>query len=106
MKNYYSIGELAGYQNISKQTLIFYDKIGLFRPAYVDPSNGYRYYSPKQIDFLDTILIMKKIGFSLEEIREHMKNYNLENSTTLLRGQMEVLDEQIRELQMIRSAAL
>ena len=106
MKNYYSIGELAGYQNISKQTLIFYDKIGLFRPAYVDPSNGYRYYSPKQIDFLDTILIMKKIGFSLEEIREHMKNYNLENSTTLLRGQMEVLDEQIRELQMIRSRLL
>ena len=106
MKNYYSIGELAGYQNISKQTLIFYDKIGLFRPAYVDPSNGYRYYSPKQIDFLDTILIMKKIGFSLEEIREHMKNYNLENSTTLLRGQMEVLDEQIRELRMIRSRLL
>ena len=40
MKNYYSIGELAGYQNISKQTLIFYDKIGLFRPAYVDPLHG------------------------------------------------------------------
>ena len=34
MKNMFSIGELAKYQNISKQTLIFYDKIGLFRPAY------------------------------------------------------------------------
>ena len=37
MENLFSIGELAKYQNISKQTLIFYDKIGLFRPAYVDP---------------------------------------------------------------------
>ena len=35
MKDMFSIGELARYQNISKQTLIFYDKIGLFRPAYV-----------------------------------------------------------------------
>ena len=49
MENLFSIGEVARYQNISKQTLIFYDKIGLFRPAYVDPHNGYRYYSASQI---------------------------------------------------------
>ena len=58
----FSIGEVAKYQNISKQTLIFYDKIGLFRPAWVDPDNGYRYYSAKQLDELDAILIMKTIG--------------------------------------------
>ena len=55
MKDMFSIGELAGYQNISKQTLIFYDKIGLFQPAYVDPNNKYRYYTAQQIDYLDTI---------------------------------------------------
>lgn len=80
MKGYFSIGELSKYQNISKQTLIFYDKIGLFRPAYVDPQNGYRYYSAKQIDYLDTILIMKKIGFPLSQIREHMEHYNTAGS--------------------------
>ena len=32
-KDLFSIGEVAKYQNISKQTLIFYDKIGLFRPT-------------------------------------------------------------------------
>ena len=37
MKNLFSIGELSKLQNISRQTLIFYDKIGLFRPAYTDP---------------------------------------------------------------------
>ena len=36
MKNLFSIGELSKLQNISRQTLIFYDKIGLFRPAYTD----------------------------------------------------------------------
>lgn len=80
MKDMFSIGELAGYQNISKQTLIFYDKIGLFQPAYVDPNNKYRYYTAQQIDYLDTILIMKELGFSLSEIQEHMKNYAIDTS--------------------------
>ena len=45
MNDLFTIGEISKHQNISRQTLIFYDKIGLFRPAYVDPENGYRYYS-------------------------------------------------------------
>ncbi len=103
MENLFSIGELSRYQNISKQTLIFYDKIGLFRPAYVDPDNGYRYYSASQIDYLDTILIMKKIGFSLSEIREHMQNYNIDSSLVALRKQLTVIDSRIEELRLIRS---
>ena len=50
MKLRFTTGELARLHGVSKQTLIFYDKIGLFRPAYVDPDNGYRYYSASQID--------------------------------------------------------
>ncbi len=103
MKNLFSIGELSKLQNISRQTLIFYDKIGLFCPAYTDPNNGYRYYSAKQIDYLDTICIMKKIGFSLEEIKEYMKSYTLDNSIITLRKQLSVLEQQIEELQMIKS---
>lgn len=103
MNNLFSIGEMAKQQNISRQTLIFYDKIGLFSPAYVDPENGYRYYSASQLDSLDTICIMKKIGFSLEEIRAYMKSYSMDQSIVTLRNQLTVLDGQIAQLQMIRS---
>ena len=103
MENLFSIGELAKYQNISKQTLIFYDKIGLFRPAYVDPDNGYRYYSAAQLDFLDTILIMKKIGFSLKEIQAHMQDFTIDSSLVLLRSQLTRIDREIAELNLIRS---
>lgn len=102
----FSIGELSRYQKISKQTLIFYDKIGLFRPAYVDPDNGYRYYSASQLDYLDSILIMKKIGFSLSEIRDYMKNYSIENSLLTLRRQLTVIEQQIQEMNLIRSRLL
>lgn len=103
MNNYFSIGELSRHQNISRQTLIFYDKIGLFRPAYVDPDNGYRYYSASQLDYLDTICIMKKSGFSLEEIKAHMKSYTLDSSLAAMRKQLSIIEQQIHELQLIRS---
>ena len=106
MEDLFSIGELSKYQNISKQTLIFYDKIGLFCPDYVDPNNGYRYYCASQIDYLDNILIMKKIGFSLNEIKEHMQHYNIDSSLIALRKQVTVIDRQIQELRLIRNRVL
>lgn len=103
MKDLFSIGELSKHQNISRQTLIFYDKIGLFHPAYVDPENGYRYYSSKQLDDLDTICIMKKIGFSLDEIKTHMKSYTLDTSVAALRKQLTIIERRLQELQLIKS---
>ena len=103
MKNLFSIGEVSKQQNISRQTLIFYDKIGLFCPVYTDPDNGYRYYSANQLDYLDTICIMKKIGFSLEEIKIHMKSYTIDHSIIALRKQLAAIERQIEELQMIKS---
>ncbi|CCX37978.1 transcriptional regulator MerR family [Clostridium sp. CAG:1013] len=103
MENYFSIGELSKYQNISKQTLIFYDKTGLFRPAYVDPNNGYRYYSASQLDQLDTILILKKCGLSLQSIKELLQDYTTGSSLKVLRRQVEVLDWELEELHLIRS---
>ncbi len=103
MENLFSIGELARSQNISKQTLIFYDKIGLFKPAYVNKKNGYRYYSAEQMDYLDTILIMKKIGIPLEEIRTQMKNYTTASSLVFLKQELKVITEKIRELTLIEN---
>lgn len=103
MNNLFSIGELSKLQNISRQTLIFYDQIGLFCPAYINPSNGYRYYSANQLDYLDTICIMKKIGFSLEEIKTHMNCYTIDHSIIALRKQLSAIEKEIGELQMIKS---
>ena len=103
MENLFSIGELARSQNISKQTLIFYDKIGLFKPAYVNKENGYRYYSAEQMDYLDTILIMKKIGIPLEEIKAQMENYTTASSLAFLKQQMEIIAKKIKELTLIEN---
>lgn len=103
MENLFSIGELSRYQNISKQTLIFYDKTGVFPPAYVDPSNGYRYYSASQLDELDTILILKKSGLSLQKIKELLSHYTTQSSLKVLKSQLGVIDRQMEELRLVRS---
>ena len=38
-----SIGELAGICNITPKTLRHYDKLGLLKPAKINPQNGYRF---------------------------------------------------------------
>lgn len=43
MSTYISISEMAKLHGITRQTLIHYDNIDLFKPAKVD-TNGYRYF--------------------------------------------------------------
>ena len=51
----FTTGEMAQLHGVSKQTLIFYDKAGVFSPALRDESNGYRYYAPEKLEMLDHI---------------------------------------------------
>ncbi|MEL0969119.1 MerR family transcriptional regulator [Clostridioides difficile] len=71
-KQYFTTGEFAKLCGISKQTLIFYDKIGIFSPEYKD-KNNYRYYSVYQYDTLDILQSLREIGMSLEEIKSIYK---------------------------------
>jgi DNA-binding transcriptional MerR regulator len=69
MENFFKIGEMAEMFDISIRALHLYDKMGLFKPEYIDEGSGYRYYAPEQVHKLNTILSLKKVGFSLAEIK-------------------------------------
>ena len=53
MERKYTVGEVSRITGVSKDTLRFYDKIDLFKPKYVDPGNGYRYYTYDQFWRID-----------------------------------------------------
>ncbi|WP_050183116.1 MerR family transcriptional regulator [Domibacillus robiginosus] len=65
----YSIGEMAKLANLSVKTLRYYDQIGLFKPAYVDPKTNYRYYVDSQLFQLDLIQPLKAVNTPLQEIK-------------------------------------
>ena len=47
-KNRYTIGEVAEMMGVSVQTIRYYCKIGLIRPAYTNGETGYRYFVPER----------------------------------------------------------
>ena len=54
-----TIGQFAALHGINKKTLMWYDEIGLFKPATIDPQNGYRCYNYHQSPILETILLLR-----------------------------------------------
>ncbi|MDQ6595780.1 MerR family transcriptional regulator [Bacillus salipaludis] len=101
MQNKLSIGEMAKLRNVTVDTLRHYDKIGLLKPIYTDPKTGYRYYSIYQYEILGTIKELRKIGFSLEEIKQFLTNRNVKKSVHLLQQSLDNIQEKINELQKI-----
>jgi DNA-binding transcriptional MerR regulator len=62
------IGDFSILSRVTVKTLRYYDEVGLLKPAHVDNTTGYRYYTYNQLPRLNRILALKDLGFSLEEI--------------------------------------
>ena len=62
------IGRFARATRLSVKALRHYDELGLLRPAWVDPSSGYRYYRPAQANQAEAIRILRSVEMPLEEI--------------------------------------
>lgn len=97
MEKNISISKMAEIHNISRQTLIYYDKLELFKPIYTD-ENGYRYYNPYQIPFLREICFLKSIGVKLQDIKKHIENRNLSSAISLLECHKDFIDKEIQDL--------
>ena len=64
------IGEFSRLSQVTVKTLHHYDEIGLLKPAQVDPFTEYRYYTLYQLPRLHSIMALKSMGLSLEEIAQ------------------------------------
>ncbi len=63
-----TISRFAELCGTTRQTLQYYDKMGLLHPAYTG-KQGYRYYSAMQRYDFQIISTLKQSGCSLEEIK-------------------------------------
>lgn len=93
-----SIGEAAKLKNVSIKALRYYEKLGIFNPAYIDPQSGYRYYSPAQLFDLDVILTCGELGIPLK----HILDYQTDQGTIDLR-QLLIEGSELAEQKMKRA---
>ncbi len=103
------IGEAATLTGFSKDTIRWYEKIGLINLDRNSRSeNNYRSYDKKTIDKLLLIRQIKNFGFTLKEIGEFL--FLLEigqikcvTTAEVFENKLEIIDKKITELQNIKT---
>ncbi len=104
LPGYYSSGQFARMANVSVRTVRFYDRQNILKPSYVTPS-GARFYTDSDFARLQQILLLKYLGFSLDDIRELTINdadsHFLLHSLTL---QKKLVQDRIEQMQLVEHA--
>ena len=96
-KNLFSSGEFAKMNGINKRTLHYYNDIGLFCPAVID-ENGYHYYSSFQSIQLEMILIFRKLGLSIDDIKTYTNRPSDTSFLQMITDKKKLIDKSIEQL--------
>lgn len=98
-KDFMTIGELSKLMGVTVRTLQYYDREKLLIPSALS-EGGRRLYSSKDVVKLHQILSFKYLGFSLEEIKNHILPLSTpEEVGKILEYQRKVIEERIENLQ-------
>lgn len=103
----YRIGEFSKITGASIKTLRYYDEINLLNPSEVDPFTNYRIYTNKEIQIYERINYLKKIGFTLEEIKNNLNNLTVEflNQKQMeLESKKDLIMSQILEIENLKNS--
>ena len=95
---YYSIGKVSEICNIPIKTLRYYDKINVMVPNLRQENNNYRYYSHDQMVRLFIIKRLRYLGFSLEEVKNILKENDIKNIEVIVEEKRNSIKAEIDEL--------
>lgn len=90
--------------HVTLRTIRYYDKQDILKPSYVTES-GARFYTDEDFARLSQILLLKYLGFSLDDIREMTiddSDYHfMENSLNI---QLKLVRDRIEQMQLVEKA--
>ena len=100
------IGELAAQAGLTRDTIRFYEKIGLVTGRRL--ANGYRDFPPEAVPWLQYVRTAQTLGFSLAEIAqtgEELRNApdTAEALSALFKDKIKVIDARMAQLAALRA---
>lgn len=98
LEDIFSIKQISEQIGLSEDTLRYYEKIGLI-PKVNRNNVGYRVYSLENKDLLTTILCLKHIGMTLDQIKLYTKIDSISERYEMLLRYKEKMQDQMAELQ-------
>ncbi len=96
MKNYYKIGEISKIYGIGRDSLMYYEKMGILKPF--RDKNGYRMYSMNDIWKLNLIKELRNFDFSIEKIKNYIDIRTVQSTKEMLNEEMYLIETKIEEL--------
>ncbi|MFD2045417.1 MerR family transcriptional regulator [Ornithinibacillus salinisoli] len=96
----YKISEFAEMTGLSKETLRYYAEVKLLEPAFIDPTNMYRYYDDGSYFLALLLAKLRRFGFTIQEMISVMSDESFANLELLLIKKKENIQIQIEELHL------
>ncbi len=101
---YYSSGEFARMAHVTLRTVRYYDKQDILKPSLVTES-GARFYTDEDFARLQQILLLKYLGFSLDDIREMtIGDSDYHFMLNSLNIQLRLVRDRIEQMQLVEKA--
>lgn len=95
---YFTRGEFGKLRGVDLNSLRYYEKLGLLRPAYADPNTKYHYYTSEQLAELDTIQLCISVGIPLSRLKEYVDGSGNLQHRRLLEDGRKQMEEKVQEL--------
>ena len=107
----FRISAFARIGGVSAKMLRAYDALALFRPVWVDPATGYRFYSPAQLPELRRIVALRHMGVPLSEVAAHLAGGEdlravLERRRREIEREQQALDRRLQALDITFATAV
>ena len=100
-EGYYSSGEFARMAHVTLRTIRYYDKQNILKPSYVSEA-GARFYTDEDLARLQQILLLKFLGFSLDDIRDMtISDTDYHFMRDSLDVQLKLVRDRIEQLQLV-----
>ena len=101
---YYSSGEFARMAHVTLRTIRYYDKQNILKPSYVTEA-GARFYTDEDFARLQQILLLKYLGFSLDDIRDMtIDDADYHFMLNSLNIQLKLVRDRIEQMQLVEQA--
>ena len=92
------IGEFSQMMQVTVKTLRHYEQKGILLPDEVDEWTGYRFYTIDQMQKLNNIRELQRLGFSLDEIKDLYEDDSHDPSISQLSNKIKETEQQLRNL--------
>lgn len=101
---YYSSGEFARMAHVTLRTIRYYDKQNILKPSFVTEA-GARFYTDRDFARLQQILLLKYLGFSLDEIKKMtIDDLDYHFMLNSLQIQLKLVQDRIEQMELVEKA--